>query len=256
MRLVRDAIPKKEYQRSNIYFRDVGRLLSDARDTSALLEVSMTLHDNVNDASLKALLERVMHHLMAKKSAVTRYQIHQNHLLQHTLEALASAEEYVQNLQTERHGFNALSASIERVYKRGKLMMEESASHPSPENYHEWRKRVKYLRYQLNAITPIWPSMMETLEDELHELTDALGADHDFYVLHQTILTSNLNDQDDWMPLFHFIATQRKRYETKAFHLGTKLYCWKPSQFTNWLQTSWKTSQAEAISQEESLIAV
>lgn len=256
IRLIRDDIPEKEYNRANTYFRDIGRMLSDARDTSALLEVTMALQASMESASLKASLEQVVHHLTAKKSAVTRYQFNQDHLLERAQEAFAPAENYIQHLKTTHQGFEALSASIERVYRRGKLVMEESVSHPKPENYHQWRKRVKYLRYQVDALSPIWPAMMNTLEDELHELTNALGADHDLYLLHQTILTGNLNEQNDWMPLFHLFATQRKRYETKAMNLGHKLYFWEPSQFSRWLQASWKASQSGTISRGESLIAI
>lgn len=256
VRIVREDIPKEQYQRINTYFRDVGRMLSDARDTSALLDVVMTLHGQVEAPEVKKLLERVVHYFMAKKAAVTRYQINRDQLLQQTLRAFVPAEEYIQPLNIRHEGFSALAASILKVYQRGQQMKDESRKNPNPETYHEWRKRVKYLRYQVNMLSPMWPPMMNALEDELHELTDALGADHDLYMLHETILHSNLKEEEDWSPLFHFISTQRKRQEIRAHTLGKKLYYWKPSHFVGWLQASWSACQLAEPAQEESLIAV
>ncbi|MGD1890324.1 MAG: CHAD domain-containing protein [Cyclobacteriaceae bacterium] len=241
LRLARLSVPSNTYKKTNAYFRDIGRLLSEARDTAALLEVVSTLHNQVKQPTLKSLLNTVVHHLSAKKAAVTRYQINRDQLPKKTKYKLTNAEEYITNYELDEEGFDALANGLEKVYARGRNMMKVVIKDPDPENFHEWRKRAKYLRYQLYTIREVWPAMLDVWEGELHQLTDSLGAEHDLFVLHETILNSKLKGDSNWQLLFEFIATRRKTHQQEAIILGKKIYAQKPNQFTNWLEKSWKS---------------
>lgn len=242
LRLIRASTPKKTYKQCNSYFRNTARLLSDARDTAALLGVVMKLRDEVTHPKLQSLLEQTSYHLMAKKSAVTRYSINRNKLLEHTQEVLNDAPEYIAAITIEDKGFNALAGGIELVYRRGKKLRKSVQKNPHPEVFHEWRKQAKYLRYQIGAIRSIWPEVLDVFENQLHVLTDELGSEHDLHVLHITILNSNLIDKADWSLLFEFIATQRKQHQLAAISLGDKLYYAKPKEFVGWLNHCWLVS--------------
>jgi len=255
-RLARASVPKQTYKKTNAYFRDVARLLSDARDTSALLDVVLTLRKQVEQSDLQSLLDQVANHLMAKKAAVTRYEINRDNLLHHTLESLEAAEDYINTFETEQQGFQAIAGGINKVYTRGRKMTELTLKNPNAELFHEWRKRVKYLRYQIDAISNSWPAMMSVWEDELHKLTDALGAEHDLFVLHETILESKLKNEANWQILFEFIATQRRLHQSEAQSLGNKLYHWKPKQFVRWLENSWETKVESSQVNRGNLIEV
>jgi CHAD domain-containing protein len=76
------------------------------------------------------------------------------------------------------------------VYRRAGDAHEEAIADPTVEKLHEWRKQAKYLRYQLEILTPIWPERMEELAREADRIGDLLGDDHDLAVLRQT-LTAN-----------------------------------------------------------------
>jgi CHAD domain-containing protein len=61
--------------------------------------------------------------------------------------------------------------------------MSACGKHPTVENFHEWRKRVKYYRYQLKLLRDFWKPVMEALRREAVKLSDDLGDDHDLAVL-------------------------------------------------------------------------
>ena len=46
--------------------------------------------------------------------------------------------------------------------------------------FHEWRKRVKDLGYQIQILRDLWPPVLEELRKDLKKLGDLLGEEHDF----------------------------------------------------------------------------
>jgi hypothetical protein len=71
------------------------------------------------------------------------------------------------------------------VYKRGRNRLFDAYAAPSPDNFHEWRKRTKYLWYHVRILRPLWPAVLEELANEIHELSNLLGLDHDLAVFHE-----------------------------------------------------------------------
>ena len=54
--------------------------------------------------------------------------------------------------------------------------------------WHELRKCAKALGYQLRLLKPIWPGMLNSLGDEIDQLTDCLGDANDLSILYGRIL--------------------------------------------------------------------
>jgi hypothetical protein len=46
--------------------------------------------------------------------------------------------------------------------------------------FHEWRKRVKDLGYQIQILRESWPTVLKRLQCELDKVGDLLGKDHDW----------------------------------------------------------------------------
>ncbi len=71
-------------------------------------------------------------------------------------------------------GFPALRQGLKRTYKQGRNSMARAQAEPSVENFHEWRKRVKDLWYQMRLLESVWPAMLKSLANELEKLADYL----------------------------------------------------------------------------------
>ena len=122
--------------------------------------------------------------------------------------------------------------------------------HPSPENFHEWRKRVKYLWHQVEVLLLIQPEILTEMANELHALSDYLGEDHDLAVLRNTILTAPI--YADWeseaLLFVQIIDQERLVLEKYALALGGRLFSFTPKKFIRRMKTYWRTWECEKIS--------
>jgi CHAD domain-containing protein len=108
---------------------------------------------------------------------------------------------------------------------------------------HEWRKQVKYLRYQFHLLEPLWPAIIGELADQAHALTEYLGEDHDLAVLEQRIRGGDRKLLDDQTrgALLALIERCRRRLQDKAFVLGQRLYEERPAQLRRRFGQYWRT---------------
>lgn len=129
-------------------------------------------------------------------------------------------------------GWPCLGAGLELVYKRGRRALHEARDRPSPKAFHEWRKQVKYLRYALETLTPLWPQMIDEIADQAHELSDYLGAEHDLTVLTQTAVANSDTMQNATLSaLMALIERYQSELRQKALSLGLRLYEERPKAF-------------------------
>ena len=102
-----------------------------------------------------------------------------------------------QQMQTGRHEFleklpeknfeidiaAELELSFQKSYELFKLVSKEY----HPVEFHELRKRMKILWYQFEFVHPGQTEVPGTLSEKLHNITDRLGDDHDWYIFLQEI---------------------------------------------------------------------
>ena len=65
--------------------------------------------------------------------------------------------------------------------------MERAYDKPEPTAFHEWRKHVKDLGYQMQILRNLWPPVFKRLKGELDTLGDLLGKEHDLTVMRDVI---------------------------------------------------------------------
>ena len=188
LRLVRDEIGEKIYIRENIRFRDIARRISVARDSWVMIEVLDRLMTNQFDDHPEQVFATFRDRLVNEYQETLIQEQADTTLVDEIMEIIQAAFIQVENLPIVREGFSAMEEGIRRTYTRGKRGMEKSISNPIPENFHEWRKRVKYFWHQLEILTNIRPDVLVRLGDGLHTLSDTLGDQHDLVLLKRAIL--------------------------------------------------------------------
>jgi len=155
------------YEKENIFFRDLARTLSKARDRQVLIEL-LEQYGNVTD------------HISFTTDTKT--------LIANFEYEISNRKEKIQNWKIKFDGFKSIKGGIKKTYSRGKRAMQLAHTFPTVENYHEWRKRVKYHYYHLELLIQIWPSFMEPYVEQVHQLSEMLGKDHDLSLLKENIL--------------------------------------------------------------------
>ena len=240
LRLVRYQIGEEAYQTANHYFRDAARLISDARDVSAGWETAEELQSLLTTARNRQAVGRLKRHLRAKKAAITRYQVHGDKLLESVTEALADAEQLHRAWTISDDGFEAVEKGIKRIYRQCQKRQAVAYSQDDPKAFHQWRKSVKYLRYQVDTLSPLWPGLLQALEGELNLLTDYLGDDHDLLVLQETIKEAKVMPPATQRSVFSTIDERRAQLQQEALPLAKKLFAQKPKEFVADLARWWQ----------------
>lgn len=75
-----------------------------------------------------------------------------------------------------------IAAELELAFQTVHELFLVSVTEYQPEEYHELRKKMKILRYQFEFIHPGQMDVPGTLSEKLHNITNRLGDDHDWYV--------------------------------------------------------------------------
>jgi len=133
---------------------------------------------------------------------------------------------------------------LSRVYRQGRDAMDAALADGSDDAMHEWRKRAKDLRYQLEMLEPLWCTVMKATADEAHELGNQLGDDHDLAVL--TDLISGDGDLHDACPkadrqaLQGLVARRQESLRAHAKRIGRRIYVERPKDLRARLDAYWK----------------
>lgn len=239
LRLVRKEIGETGYKRENICFRNAGRLLSGLRDSRVMIDTLEELHKSDRD-EFDSHFYHVLHENLHRSYLATRTRVLKQDALKEASEMIRAARHRVDRWPIQDDSFPAVSGGLRKVYKRGRNRLDDALDDPVAENFHEWRKRVKYLWYAIRILHPTWPTYMATLADELHELSDYLGDEHDLAEL-KTLLNgySTAPHDADRYKVLSSIELIRRRLQTRAYELGQRLYTETPDAFVGRLGAYW-----------------
>jgi len=148
--LLRDELGEQAFARESELVREAGRRLAGARDAEVLVR---TLDDLVarypTDLAHLGDLARLRTALVAERE----------HASAMTLDGVTQAQAllYLREVRirvcgwslADRGGITVIERSLRRIYRQGRRRMKRAkrGSHSRAKAFHEWRKRVKDLRY-------------------------------------------------------------------------------------------------------------
>lgn len=142
-----------------------------------------------------------------------------------------------------RDSFEAIGPGLRDTYSEGRRHMVTAYTRPSGDNFHEWRKKVKSLRHQMEFLVPLWPEVIGGLVVTLDRLGLFLGEDHD----HADLLDL-LRDRPDMCPnprersVFFALVTQRRaELRVAAEILGRRIYAEKPNSIQSRFGEYWES---------------
>ncbi len=232
IRLVRDEVGKDRYKQENTCFRDAGRKLAPARDSVVRIETLDDLQKQFAEQLQSDAFEDIQEKLKQKYEYVMQKIIKDGAAVVDTIEMIKYAKQRVNEWEIDNEDFSAFYDGLKRVYKRGRKAMKKAYNEKNGENFHEWRKRVKYLWYHVRILRNSWKEILSPFEDYIHDLADYLGNDHDLVELRAEILNNEL--VDDYKELEHLLALiKRRQHELRfaAWELGARIYAESPSDF-------------------------
>ena len=245
VRLVRGDLRDEMYALENQCYRDVGQRLSGLRDAAVLVETLDRLVESLGKDAPKSRFARVRTWLVERRDRA--YSDSSNRAVQEVIADLAQARERLENWNLQREGWGGIRMGVQRIYARGRRDFAAAYALPSDEAFHDWRKQVKYLWYHTQILENIWPSVMQALIEELDQLGELLGEDHDLAVLRATVLAEfpRAGATATVLALERRVDERRSRMQAQVRLLAERIYLERPRQFSRRLGGYWCVWQVE-----------
>lgn len=239
LRLVRDHID--DYKELDVFFRDLARRISNIRDATAGIETLEELREESPTRLDGNAFAGIRESLLARRERLADREFREKDTLAVIRGELSACLARIPRWAWKVEGFDDIRQGLRRVYRRGRAAFADSRDDGDIGDFHEWRKHVKYLRYQVDVLNRLWPGLMTTLENELHTLSDDIGNLHDLHVLRETVGELELEfDADDERGLFEaLIAGRRERLARSALFQGARFYHPSPGDFCDAMECYW-----------------
>lgn len=254
LRLVRGELGPDVYRFENVHLRDTGRLLSEARSATVALDTMAMIEGRYAKLLVGDVFAGVRRGLKAQRSAAVEHAIGDPEQRRQIVRALRSARARHAALPLEgtlgkpsakpsiRNSYKAISPGLARTYNRGRLGMADAYRSPSAEGFHQWRKRVRYLRFQLETLTGMWPEVIEGFAHAIDDLGETLGGAHDLAELGRRVhddhsLTSGKRQRE---LLTALIEHRRRDLQQQARAKGLRVYAEPTDRFVERLGVYWE----------------
>lgn len=241
LRLARPEL-RASYRDENSRFREIGHLLSELRDTAALLEVfdqligkfSGTL-DPKSAADIRRGLER-------EKNEVEQ-QLDLPKVVARAAGTLRSAQARVKRWPLRKDGFSAIAPGIKLTYRSGRKALKAARKNYDPVSFHTLRKRVKDHWYHVRLLESVWTEVMEAHEKSLKELETWLGDNHNLAVLREKLegQPDRFGGSENVQVFLLLVSKYQEELRQNSLSLGARIYGVKPRAFVRSLGTLWDT---------------
>ncbi|HET6341002.1 MAG TPA: CHAD domain-containing protein [Gemmatimonadota bacterium] len=240
LRLARGQLGEVLYAGENARHRDLGRLLAPLRDSHTRLEALRGLREQHPALLAHDAFQGMEELLLADRSRLAAG-FSDGEIRRRALSALRGVDDGPAKWPVDGCSFDALRPGLLRVYRQGRTRMKAAYARPSPDRFHDWRKRAKYLGYQLRILEPAWPADLGTTKKTLHDLTTLLGEAHDLSELAVAVrgFEAPFSNGAQMELLSTLVAGRCADLHARARTLGERVYVEEPEAFVERIALYW-----------------
>ena len=244
LRLARGALPGKTYRRENSFFRDQGRILSPVRDSAVYIETFDRLRGGYGAHMTGSAFTRLGHALEKGHRTLLSNFAREPQQLIAIVDSLHEARSRIDEWKFRADESALFAPGLQRTYARGRAEMGVACKRPTTENFHAFRKRVKYLWYHMQILRPVWPGPVGALARECDRLADRLGVEHDLAMLLQSSQVRTLQEEDgDSAELLRtLIARERSNIRRGTALRAARIYQERPGRFAKRIAGYWRAN--------------
>lgn len=256
LRMIRFEIGEQIYRYEDAWMRDTARMVAPIRDAYAVADSFDVLDRIYGHLLVDGVLEEVQTRLRFRRDRIETRAMEDPQLVTTVVDRFEKALGRYSNWPTDpstrtiygagiRDEFAAIGPGFNKTYDQGRRQMVHAYKVPTPENFHQWRKNVKYLRHQMELMTPLWPEVVVGMAITFERIGEMLGQDHDLAVLMKT-LDENVDICPDPVQrsLIRALANQRRTdLQTAARILGRRVFAEEPGSITGRLDVYWESRE-------------
>ena len=248
LRLVRPVISEAFCDRENRRLKDMADRLAFFRDTTVSRQTLATLARSVAANRNEGAFNLVLTQFVEQGPDPSGFRVRRERALRHVAKSLAESKRSFENMLVPREDWEALGPGLQKVYGRARNRLLRALTYQTPETFHDWRKQVKYLYYQLQMLGSISHKRLEPMLRWLRKLEDRLGEDHDLAVLER--LLSNGRDQYGGKRAVKWVVgclvRQSKKLRRETAAMGNEIFREKPRKFVDKLGRQWTVWRGSA----------
>ncbi len=239
IRLVRPGF--SAYSQENAAFRDAARLLSDARDRTAMIEAFDRIAGHFDGELDMSALAPIRRQLEERRENLDDEAV--SEALTQFRDAMLAARKRAESWSIDGDGADAVEGGVKKTYARAVKAMENAQDKRSGEALHDWRKRVKYHWYHARLLKRAWPPLMQAEAEAADALSDSLGDHHDLVVFEDEIESGALKAEGAAGELFMgLLKARRDALAAKAFEKGAALCAEKPKALAKRWIAYWRAA--------------
>jgi CHAD domain-containing protein len=139
---------------------------------------------------------------------------------------------------------------LKATYRRALDARDDAEKHQTVEAYHEWRKQVRYLRYQIDLLRFLNPQRLELLSGDVDRINKQLGSARDLTLLEKHLAGQPALDATVSERLSSVIDRRRREATAEACRIAEEVFAESPAELINGLKSDWKAARKPGAVEE------
>jgi len=244
LRLVRPVASERFFRRENTRLRIAADDLALVRDVAVARQTLQGLLHTVSKG--RGAIKRVLNSLAEQRMGEAELPERREQAMQQAARALEETRKRFQHLRLATDEWLAIGPGVEEVYRQARKFMSRAFSKGHDADYHEWRKRVKYLYFQLLTLERAWPMRLSKISNKLKTLGSKLGHEHDVIVLKGFLLRASERSGGEQAVREVISCLDKRNAELRrqCKKLGKALFQQGPRKFAKKLGRHWAVWRA------------
>lgn len=200
--------------------RDTLHELSASRDAAVVTRTCLRLARQTRRRAPKRALERAA---ALGQAGARDLSPRESPAFASTCGHIDAVREALQRFAGDLNGSVRLSHGLAAMWRATRAAYESAAEHPTAEQMHRWRRRVRHLRTQVALMTHLPGARPDpAFAVRLDRLARALGRHHDLALV--VALAVRLPDRGDRRLVRREVRRAEHRLRSRALHLGRQVF--------------------------------
>jgi CHAD domain-containing protein len=242
IRLLRHELGSKRFARENAALRDCGQRLAGARDAEVMVGTldALVKRHPAKLAGSRGVRELRAQLLAEREQAATEV-IRDPKLREAVAGELWAIRRRVADWELSGKGGGGaelIEPGLEHLYRQGRRDLRRARRRGDIEALHEWRKRVKDLRYAAETLDR-GSRRVRRVARRADRLGEMLGEEHDLALLARRVRKARghfAGERRTGKAMRKLIARRRRKLRQRALHDGERLYRRGPKRFVRRLR--------------------
>jgi CHAD domain-containing protein len=220
--------------------QNFGKLLAPLRESTVNVDI-FEREVSVNQLLPEKRIRNAREMLVQKNKHLLERGFRENNLNNTISSFLRDFETVLSANSRELPARGHLFQELRQSYLKSFILYKQLPVNPHPEEWHELRKKLKRLWYQLDFIRFLHPRYVKLKTDQLNKITDQLGDDHDLHVFSEDFKAEGYGfDPEELLILENQVEHLRELNQLKLQPRLKQFFAAVPEEFDQKLERFFK----------------